>query len=621
MGAVFLGIDEALAGREVAIKFMTLGRDETTLKRFQREAEVTAQLDHPHVIRIHGAGLHGEQAYLVYELVAGRTSLADSFAGASLDQRLDWIEQVAAGLSAAHARGIVHRDLKPENVLVRPDGEAVVVDFGLAGLDSSSLTNTGQVLGTPAYMSPEQIRGDPTAPSCDVWSLGVLLYEALYERHPFLEPGITLPFLMAKVYGAQAEFPRGPAPALRGLLRSCLQEDAAKRPPDAGAFERALRAARAAKGAGSQRWAPFALLLLVLSLAAGGAWASGLVGGEVEDPSPRASVTASAEPAHSPAGIPSPGPNASPQRTPRQKFVSRAEPRRRLPAPEFRLDLRELKAKRARFISNEEALFVGRGGRAQLWRLGKLPVALGSTWLLPTSTESCLVDTVGLRVVAVSGDCAWQLVLPDREAIPLPRLPFTPDELHVWERGTRFYVLVANDTRVACGVLGAPLRELDVRGHKVRGVAGAVNRVAVLARKLPLGKAGLLLFDLGDPGARWVPAVTPCAIALSPTAEKVFLGSRFGSLEVRSGDAAASTTMLVAAHEGSLRHVAWSGDRLAAASKHSLSIWSEGDLSRPLYHQELPGGSKGDEILLSPGADLVIVRRNSEFLGWRLPLH
>lgn len=614
MGAVFQGTDETLAGREVAIKFMTLGRDETALKRFQREAEVTAQLDHPHVIRIHGAGRHGDQAYLVYELVAGGTSLEDSFHGAALDQRLTWLEQVASGLSAAHARGIVHRDLKPENVLVRPNGEAVVLDFGLAGLDASSLTNTGQVLGTPAYMSPEQVRGEPATPACDVWCLGLLLYEALYERHAFLEEGITLPALLAKVYSGQTEFPRGPAPGLRRLVQRCLDQDPAKRPADGAAFALALDEARAGGEGKPSLW--FGVVALVLLASVIGALALGR-------PSPAPQQSQRASPRSSASSQPSPTPAKSPSVTPQPSKARESETaargKRRLPEPEFVLSLKSSRTKQARFLSNEELLFVGQGGRAQIYRVGrKTPTPTGPAWQLPIFTDDCRIDSTGLRVVVVSGDRAWRLELPDHRAIPLPPLPFVPQEVHFWERGSRFYLLVADSTRVACGVLGAPLRELDVSGYEVKEAAGAVNRVVLLVRKGPLRKPGLLVFNIGGEGPIWLPTATPSAIVQSPEADRVFVGSRFGSLALRSSSTSESQ-LLAGAHEGSLRHVDWVGRRLAALSKRTLSVWSEEDLSRPLYLDALPPGTKADEVTLSPRGDLVVVRRNSEFLGWRLP--
>ncbi|MBL4847967.1 MAG: serine/threonine protein kinase, partial [Planctomycetes bacterium] len=243
MGTVFLGQDEELGRRQVAIKVLSL-ESEAARERFAREAEVTARIRHPNVIRIHSAGHSHGQHYLIYEFVEGGRSLGDAFAERPLEERLDLLEQVASGLAAAHALGIIHRDLKPENVLILPTGDAVVADFGLAGLGTSCLTNTGQTLGTPAYMAPEQIRGDRPTPACDVWALGLLLYECVYRRHPSLTEGLTLHDLLAQLYNAQFDFPPGPAKGLRLLLRRTLVVDPSKRPSDAAEFRRELRAAR-----------------------------------------------------------------------------------------------------------------------------------------------------------------------------------------------------------------------------------------------------------------------------------------------------------------------------------------------------------------------------------------
>ncbi len=212
MGAVFLGQDESLE-REVAIKVLALEGDGVR-ERFRREAEVTARLSHENVVRIHGSGQVRGHPYIVYELIEGGRTLKDALASEPLERRLDLVEGVAAGLAAAHAAGVVHRDLKPENVLMRPSGEPVVVDFGLAALNSSSLTKTGQLLGTPAFMAPEQVRGEEVTPRTDVWALGLVLYEALYQRHAIGGEGALIA-LLAQICAGEVEFPRGAPPALR----------------------------------------------------------------------------------------------------------------------------------------------------------------------------------------------------------------------------------------------------------------------------------------------------------------------------------------------------------------------------------------------------------------------
>lgn len=253
-----------------------------------------------------------------------------------------------------------------------------------------------------------------------------------------------------------------------------------------------------------------------------------------------------------------------------------------------------------------------------MWRLGGAgPLPVGSPWRLPTAGPGCLVDTAGAKVVVVSEDQAWRMTLPSREPLPLPVLPFSPQEVHLWQRGSRYYLLVANDERVACGVLGAPLREFDVSGYSIKEVSGAVNRVVAHVRKLPGETPGVLIFDLGVAPGVWIPIATPSSVALAPDAERLLLGSRFGSLELRSGSLRESGRLLPTVHEGSLRHAAWSGQILAAVSKHSLSIWREGDLSRPLRCGALPG--KANEVMISPQGSFVLVRVGRDFLGWRLP--
>ena len=268
MGSVFLAQDEELE-RQVAVKVLALAGDRAR-RRFAREAELTAQLDHPHVIKIHGSGQLRGHPYLVYELIEGAQTLDQAFAARDLPGRLELVDQVAAGLGAAHAQGIVHRDLKPENVLVRPSGEAVVLDFGLARVGGSSLTKTGEVMGTPAYMAPEQVRGEEATPRCDVWALGILLYEALYERHPFLSgEGGGLLELMSRIYEARVPYASGPPKPLLRLLPQLLAADPARRLPDAEAFRAALRAARDVP---ERRFAPLLIGLGALStLALGGA--------------------------------------------------------------------------------------------------------------------------------------------------------------------------------------------------------------------------------------------------------------------------------------------------------------------------------------------------------------
>ncbi|MEO3777274.1 serine/threonine-protein kinase [Micromonospora sp. B11E3] len=194
MGQVWAGYDERL-DRPVAVKFlrqMEVPEDErdVAVKRFRREARVTARLDHPGVPTIHDLGEHGDDLYIVMQLVQG-TRLADLIAE---QERLPVAQaaliavQVCSVLDAAHAASLVHRDLKPQNLIVATAG-VKVLDFGVAALvgpaEASRLTATGRTLGTPAYIAPEQASGEPVGPGADLYSLGCILFEMLTGKPPY----------------------------------------------------------------------------------------------------------------------------------------------------------------------------------------------------------------------------------------------------------------------------------------------------------------------------------------------------------------------------------------------------------------------------------------------------
>ena len=200
MGEVYRARDTKL-GREVALKVLpeVFARDAERLGRFRREALLLASLNHPNIAAIYGLEESEGVCYLVLELVPGKT-LAERVDAGPLDVReaLRICGQIAEGLEAAHDRGIVHRDLKPANIKVTAEGKVKVLDFGLAktvvgeGHDlSHSPTGTeggtakGVILGTAAYMSPEQARGQPLNKRTDIWSFGCVLYEALTGRRAF----------------------------------------------------------------------------------------------------------------------------------------------------------------------------------------------------------------------------------------------------------------------------------------------------------------------------------------------------------------------------------------------------------------------------------------------------
>ncbi len=181
--------------RRVALKVMTslAGVDPGALARFRREAEAASRVEHPGVCTVYETGIDGGIPWIAMRLVAGET-LARRFAAgrpsdrAAMTTLVQTVASIARALHAAHELGVLHRDVKPANVVVTPDGSPVLLDFGLAHLDATSgpnLTLTGDVFGTPAYMSPEQIDGAPVDRRTDIWSLGVVLYEGLTGERPF----------------------------------------------------------------------------------------------------------------------------------------------------------------------------------------------------------------------------------------------------------------------------------------------------------------------------------------------------------------------------------------------------------------------------------------------------
>ncbi len=224
MGEVYIGYDERLA-RRVAVKAVRthLTRDSEARTRFQHEARVLSQLEHPHICRVYDLIERPDQDFLVLELVAGASLKQAIKDGLRRGLALAVAEQVAGVLAAAHERGIVHRDLKPDNVMLTPGGQAKVLDFGLArvvagddddtlrlepgglappvGVTSHALgyaaTVAGSIVGTPAYMSPEQARGEPATPASDMYSFGLLLQELLSGR-PSYPPGLPLPTLLER---------------------------------------------------------------------------------------------------------------------------------------------------------------------------------------------------------------------------------------------------------------------------------------------------------------------------------------------------------------------------------------------------------------------------------------
>src|SRR6202049_2763774 len=226
MGEVYRAVDTRLK-RTVAIKVAK----ENFGERFEREARAIAALNHPNICTLYDVGPN----YLVMELIEGPTLGERIKQGpVPLEEALGIAKQIADALEAAHEKGVVHRDLKPGNVKIKPDGIVKVLDFGLAtqivareGEETTeTMTAPGTILGTVAYMSPEQAQGKPVDKRADIWAFGVVLYEMLTGRRMF--QGETVSDTLAAVLTKEPEWERAPA-KVRRLLRSCLQKDPSQR--------------------------------------------------------------------------------------------------------------------------------------------------------------------------------------------------------------------------------------------------------------------------------------------------------------------------------------------------------------------------------------------------------
>jgi serine/threonine protein kinase len=245
MGDVYCAKDTRL-GREVAIKVVPeeLSTDPERLTRFEREAKVLASLNHPHIAQIYGLEEDRDRRFLVLELVEGET-LAERIGRGPLPikETLPIAHQITEALEAAHERGIIHRDLKPANIMLTPDGEAKVLDFGIAkpvrtATEDQTSTRTltrpptraGVLMGTPTYMSPEQVRGQGVDKRSDIWAFGVVLWEMLTGARLF--DGDTDSDILRAVMQVRPswqDLPPGTPGAVTRLLRRCLERDPRER--------------------------------------------------------------------------------------------------------------------------------------------------------------------------------------------------------------------------------------------------------------------------------------------------------------------------------------------------------------------------------------------------------
>jgi serine/threonine-protein kinase len=288
MGVVYRAEDTNL-DRQIAIKVLPdiFSGDPERLARFEREAKLLASLNHPNIAAIHGLEEAGGKRFLVLELVEGET-LAQRIAKGPLpvDEALEVCRQIAEGLEAAHEKGIIHRDLKPANVKITPEGKVKVLDFGLAKAfhtepsaeeishspTISEMTRPGVILGTAAYMSPEQARGKTVDKRADVWAFGCILFECLTGKRAFAGDSATE--IMAAILRGDPDWralPRETPKELQAILQHCLQKDPKFRIRDiADAWMEIERAVSAAPKGGTTRspksrgWHPATELVLLL---------------------------------------------------------------------------------------------------------------------------------------------------------------------------------------------------------------------------------------------------------------------------------------------------------------------------------------------------------------------
>jgi eukaryotic-like serine/threonine-protein kinase len=243
MAQVFRGQDTTL-DRQVAIKILApqFARDPSFVERFRREAQAAARLNHPNIVNVYDTGVDGDTNYIVMEYVEGRT-LAEYLArGGTLAPRkaAEIAEKVAEALAAAHAQGVIHRDIKPANIMVTRDGRVKVMDFGIARLVAGpdTVEQTAAVLGTAAYLSPEQAQGQTVDARSDLYSLGIVLYEMVTGKPPF-----TGDSAMAVAYKHVQETPPPPSslnsdvpPRMDAVVMRALAKNPANRYQSAGEF-------------------------------------------------------------------------------------------------------------------------------------------------------------------------------------------------------------------------------------------------------------------------------------------------------------------------------------------------------------------------------------------------
>ena len=266
MGVVYKAEDTKLE-RPVALKFLSaqLLEDEEARERFTREAKAAARVDHPNICTIHEIGEDNGQTFLAMAYVEGQTVREKIKARPlKLEDALDIAMQTAQGLQAAHEKEIVHRDIKSANLIVTPKGQVKIMDFGLAQLaEQSRLTKTAMILGTPAYLSPEQARREPTDRRTDIWSLGVVIYEMVTGKLPFegeREEAVAYAIVHEEPEAMTAQRVDVPV-ELDRIVRKALAKDRAERYPHVEDLLVDLRALRNERESGKAQPMPSAATL------------------------------------------------------------------------------------------------------------------------------------------------------------------------------------------------------------------------------------------------------------------------------------------------------------------------------------------------------------------------
>jgi serine/threonine-protein kinase len=303
MGEVWEATDLVI-GRTVAIKILKdeyLG-DPGFLERFRAEARHAALVNHEGIANVFDYGEEDGSAYLVMELVPGEalSTILERERVLPTDKVLDIVAQTASALQAAHMAGLVHRDIKPGNLLITPEGRVKITDFGIARIaDQVPLTATGQVMGTVQYLSPEQASGHPASPTTDIYSLGIVAYEALAGRRPFTGES-QVAIAMAQINEAPPELPVTIAEPVRNLVYACIAKRPEDRPASTAHLARAAQALRRGDVQGAAAAVPgiagddaFAAYTTPIGTAAtrllpsGGVPTGGVLPSTLETPTPR----------------------------------------------------------------------------------------------------------------------------------------------------------------------------------------------------------------------------------------------------------------------------------------------------------------------------------------------